>query len=207
MIGMIKKDLLMLKNNMKSTLIAIAIYIFYSIMFEIDMSFFLPFLGLMLCMSTISYDEFNNWHAYVSTLPQGKINVIKSKYIITIGITTILTIVGVIISMIMGNMTNNYEEYVSIIMGELLAIIFVISVLYPILFKYGAEKGRLAMIVVGLTLFGIFTLLTKVIKIKIPKEVITLLDSYLPIISIIVAIILIGCSYLISKKIYLKKEF
>ena len=207
MIGMIKKDLLMLKNNMKSTLIAIAIYIFYSIMFEIDMSFFLPFLGLMLCMSTISYDEFNNWHAYVSTLPQGKINVIKSKYIITIGITTILTIVGVIISMIMGNMTNNYEEYVSIIMGELLAIIFVISVLYPILFKYGAEKGRLAMIVVGLTLFGIFTLLTKVIKIKIPKEVITLLDSYLPIVSIIVAIILIGCSYLISKKIYLKKEF
>lgn len=207
MIGMIKKDLLMLKNNMKSTLIAIAIYIFYSIMFEIDMSFFLPFLGLMLCMSTISYDEFNNWHAYVSTLPQGKINVIKSKYIITIGITTILTIVGVIISMIMGNMTNNYEEYVSIIMGELLAIIFAISVLYPILFKYGAEKGRLAMIVVGLTLFGIFTLLTKVIKIKIPKEVITLLDSYLPIISIIVAIILISCSYLISKKIYLKKEF
>ena len=207
MIGMIKKDLLMLKNNMKSTLIAIAIYIFYSIMFEIDMSFFLPFLGLMLCMSTISYDEFNNWHAYVSTLPQGKINVIKSKYIITIGITTILTIVGVMISMIMGNMTNNYEEYISIIMGELLAIIFVISVLYPILFKYGAEKGRLAMIVVGLTLFGIFTLLTKVIKIKIPKEVITLLDSYLPIISIIVAIILIGCSYLISKKIYLKKEF
>lgn len=207
MIGMIKKDLLMLKNNMKSTLIAIAIYIFYSIMFEIDMSFFLPFLGLMLCMSTISYDEFNNWHAYVSTLPQGKINVIKSKYIITIGITTILTIVGVIISTIMGNMTNNYEEYISIIMGELLAIIFVISVLYPILFKYGAEKGRLAMIVVGLTLFGIFTLLTKVIKIKIPKEVITLLDSYLPIISIIVAIILISCSYLISKKIYLKKEF
>ena len=63
------------------------------------------------------------------------------------------------------------------------------------------------MIVVGLTLFGIFTLLTKVIKIKIPKEVITLLDSYLPIISIIVAIILISCSYLISKKIYLKKEF
>lgn len=207
MIGMIKKDLLMLKNNMKSTLIAIAIYIFYSIMFEIDMSFFLPFLGLMLCMSTISYDEFNNWHAYVSTLPQGKINVIKSKYIITIGVTTILTIVGVIISMIMGNMTNNYEEYVSIIMGKLLAIIFAISVLYPILFKYGAEKGRLAMIVVGLTLFGIFTLLTKVIKIKIPKEVITLLDSYLPIISIIVAIILISCSYLISKKIYLKKEF
>ena len=207
MIGMIKKDLLMLKNNMKSTLIAIAIYIFYSIMFEIDMSFFLPFLGLMLCMSTISYDEFNNWHAYVSTLPQGKINVIKSKYIITIGITTILTIVGVMISMIMGNMANNHEEYISTIMGELLAIIFVISVLYPILFKYGAEKGRLAMIVVGLTLFGIFTLLTKVIKIKIPKEVITLLDSYLPIISIIVAIILIGCSYLISKKIYLKKEF
>ena len=97
----------MLKNNMKSTLIAIAIYIFYSIMFEIDMSFFLPFLGLMLCMSTISYDEFNNWHAYVSTLPQGKINVIKSKYIITIGVTTILTIVGVIISMIMGNIIRS----------------------------------------------------------------------------------------------------
>ena len=81
MIGMIKKDLYMIRNNYKALGVALVIYLFYSITFNMDMSFFLPFMGLMICISTINYDEYNNWHTYAASLPQGRINIIKSKYI------------------------------------------------------------------------------------------------------------------------------
>lgn len=209
MIGMIKKDLFMIKNNYKSILIALAIYIFYSIEFDMDMSFFLPFMGLMICISTISYDDYNNWHTYATSLPQGKINVIKSKYITTIGITVLLTIISILLSFIIGSVkgTLNIDESLATIMGELFAIIFMLSLIFPILFKYGSEKGRIAMMTIGFGMFGLIILLSKVVKVEISKNLINFLDSYFVIIFIIGSGIMIAISYYISKKVYLKREF
>ena len=209
MIGMIKKDLFMIKNNYKTILIALAIYVFYSIQFDMDMTFFLPFMGLMICISTFSYDDYNNWHTYATSLPQGKINIIKSKYITTICITTVLTIISILFSFIISSVrgTLNIDESLSTIMGELIAIILMMSVLFPILFKYDSEKGRIAMITIGFGMFGVIILLSKVVKIEIPESLINFLDSYFIIIFIIVSIILIAISYYVSKKVYLKREF
>lgn len=209
MIGMIKKDLYMIKNNYKSILIALAIYIFYSIEFDMDMSFFLPFMGLMICISTISYDDYNNWHTYATSLPQGKINVIKSKYITTIGITVLLTIISILLSFIIGSVkgTLNIDESLATIMGELFAIIFMLSLIFPILFKYGSEKGRIAMIIIGLGMFGLIILISKLVKVEISNDLINFLESYFIIIFIIVSIIMITISYYVSRKVYLKREF
>jgi len=209
MIGMIKKDLFMIKNNYKTILIALAIYVFYSIQFDMDMTFFLPFMGLMICISTFSYDDYNNWHTYATTLPQGKINVIKSKYITTIGITTLLTIISILLSFIIASArgTLNIDESLSTIMGELLAIIFMLSLLFPILFKYDSEKGRIAMITIGFGMFGVIILLSKVVKVEISESLINFLDSYFIIIFIVVSITMIAISYYVSKKVYLKREF
>jgi len=208
-IGMIKKDLFMIKNNYKSILIALAIYIFYSIEFDMDMSFFLPFMGLMICISTISYDDYNNWHTYATSLPQGKINVIKSKYITTIGITILLTIISILLSFIIGSVkgTLNIDESLATIMGELFAIIFMLSLIFPILFKYGSEKGRIAMIIIGLGMFGLIILISKLVKVEISNDLINFLESYFIIIFIIVSIIMITISYYVSRKVYLKREF
>ena len=75
MLGMIKKDLFMIKNSLKSIIFALIIFVFYTIMFDMDMYFLLPFMTLMISITTFSYDDFNNWHSFASTLPQGKINV------------------------------------------------------------------------------------------------------------------------------------
>ena len=82
MLGMIKKDIFMIRNNLKPLIFAIFIYLFYTFMFEADMSFILPFMTLMICISTFGYDEYNNWYSFAAALPQGKINTVKSKYII-----------------------------------------------------------------------------------------------------------------------------
>ena len=209
MIGMIKKDLLMIKNNYKAIIVTMILLVFYSVMFEIDMLFFLPFMGLMVCISTINYDEYNNWYTYATTLPQGKINVVNSKYLTTIGVTLLLTIVGVILSLITSGIkgTLNIDDSLSGILGELLVIIFIMSVLFPVLFKYGSEKGRMAMIIIGIGIFGIVFLFKSVFSIEIPNNIIEFLDLYFPIIFIVVSVFLLSISYWFSKKIYLHREF
>ena len=76
-----------------------------------------------------------------------------------------------------------------------------------LIFKYGAEKGRIVMLMVGISIMGIILFITNSIKIRVSNSLIVFLDLYFPIIFLIVAILLISISYFISKRIYLKKEF
>ena len=209
MLGMIKKDIFMITNNLKSLLLAMMIYFFYTMMFDMDMSFILPFMIMMLCISTFSYDDYNNWHSFASALPKGKINIVKSKYITTISLTIIATIISIICTFIISNLktTINFSDAISSISGYLFAIFILVSILFPFLFKYGAEKGRIVMFILGMGIFAVFILLKKVLNISIPANIITFFDSYGLIIFLALSIVFISISYLISKKIYLKKEF
>lgn len=209
MLGLIKKDLFMIKNNYRSILIALIIYVFYSTQFSMNMLFFLPFMGLMICISTISYDDFNNFHLYASSLPYGKCGVVKSKYITTIAVTLLLTIVSLIVDVVTSKYKADYIFFDSLsnLMGSLFAMILLMSVLYPILFKFGAEKGRIAMLSISFFVlcFGMFV--TKFINFSISKELINFFNSYYMVIFCVLSVLFIGISYIISKKIYLKKEF
>lgn len=209
MLGMIKKDLFMIRNNLKSLLLAIIIYFFYTMMFDMDMSFILPFMIMMICISTFSYDDYNNWHSFASSLPKGKINIVISKYITTISLTIIATIISIICTFIISNFktTINFSDAISSIGGYLFAIFILVSILFPFLFKYGAEKGRIVMFILGMGIVAVFILLKKVLNISIPANIITFFDSYGLIIFLVLSVIFISISYLISKKIYLKKEF
>ena len=209
MFGMIKKDMFMIKNNLKSIMATLIIFIFYTIMFDMNITFFLPFMTLMICISTFSYDDFNNWHSYASVLPSGKVNVVKSKYITTIIFIIVMVFISLLLSICISSFRGsiNLDEILSTVIGELFAIVFIMSILFPVLFKYGAEKGRIVMLMVGISIMGIILFITNSIKIRVSNSLIVFLDLYFPIIFLIVAILLISISYFISKRIYLKKEF
>ena len=209
MFGMIKKDIFMIRNNLKTLLLAIIIYFFYTMMFDMDMSFILPFMIMMICISTFSYDDYNNWHSFSAALPKGKINNVKSKYITTISLTFIAAIISIICTFVISNFktTINFSDAISSISGYLFAIFILVSILFPFIFKYGAEKGRIVMFILGMGIVAIFILLKKVLNISIPANIITFFDYYGLIISLVLSVIFISISYLISKKIYLNKEF
>ena len=81
------------------------------------------------------------------------------------------------------------------------------SILFPVLFKYGSEKGRIVMIIIGLGIVGIGLLFSKIFSIEIPNNLISFLDLYFPIIFPVISVTMVIISYYISKKIYLTKEF
>ena len=209
MLGLIKKDILMIKNNLKFLLISLIIYVMFAIANEVDISFIIPFMIAMFFISTFSYDEYNNWHAYAITLPNGRNNVVKSKYIATLLLITVATLVSIILSIVMSSIrkTLDIEEILSSCMGSTIAIIFIISLIYPLLFKFGSEKGRIALFIVSFVLVAIVSLSSKITTFSISKNLIIFVENNLPLIFIISIVLMLSISYIISVKIYSKKEY
>ena len=209
MVGLIKKDLLMIKSNLKMVLIMLVVFFIMALQGEFDISFVPAFISVMLFMSTFSYDEFNKWDAYAVTLPNGRKNVVKSKYVASLILTIVTIILTIILNSLVGLINNNleFDKFISTIMGCVFGVILIQSIMYPFIFKYGMEKGRIGLFVISFAIVGIIGLLSSVLKINIPTNVVTFFDNYWFVIIPLISIVLLLISYKISEKIYLKKEF
>ena len=78
--GLVKKDLMMIKSNLKLIGIMLIIFTIMAITGTSDISFLPAFISAVLFMSTFSYDEYNKWDAYAITFPNGRKNIIKSLF-------------------------------------------------------------------------------------------------------------------------------
>ena len=149
MLGLIKKDFLIIKANLKSMVITFIVYLMLASQGTFDVTFIIPIIGIMLFISTFSYDDFNNWNSYAVTLPDGRRNVVRAKYIASIILTVVLGIIalaiGIGISYIKTNAIN-LNEIISSLMGTVLSSVIIIALLYPIVFKFGATNGRIILL-------------------------------------------------------------
>ena len=166
MLGLIKKDFLLIKANLKSMIIIFVIYIMLAFQGTLDATFIIPLIGIILFLSTFSYDDFNNWNSYAVTLPNGRKNVVRAKYIASPILMIILAVVafsiGIGISYIKTN-SINLDEIISSLMGTMLSIVIINSLLYPIVFKFGATNGRIILFAVVFGIAGIGTLIAQFI--------------------------------------------
>lgn len=201
--GLIIKDILMIKNNIKLLSIAFLVWLILSSTQNNDITFVLPFLAIMIFISTFSYDDYNNWNAYAITLPNGRKNVVKSKYIASIILTVVIALICGVISYIFykTKMLNLIQQ----LSGSLVGVIIVISLLYPIMFKYGSEKGRIITMLLVIGTVCISGLISKIIN--IPEKYINIFSNYETAFLAVISIVSLIISYIISKKIYLKKEY
>lgn len=210
MLGLIKKDFLLIKANLKSMVIIFIVYLILAFQGTFDVTFIIPLIGIMLFISTFSYDDFNNWNSYAVTLPDGRKNVVRAKYIASIILTVILGIISLAISIGIGYArTNsiNLEETISALMGTALSSVIIISLLYPIVFKFGATNGRIILFAVIFGTTGIIAVISNFVDMTSIINMINELDSCSFIAIPIISVILLGISYLISNKIYQSKEF
>lgn len=215
MLSLIKKDLLIIKNNLK--LIGVMLIIFFAIAMQdnFDITVVLPFImsnyffTIVIFMSTFSYDEFNKWDAYAVTLPNGRKNIVRAKYI-----TNLILIVGALIITLVLNYfigyINNGLDFSQVIASSLemtIGITLVESIMFPLIFKFGIEKGRIGLFALTIALGGIATIISKKGNINIPDGIVTFFNNYYFVIIPVILIIAILLSYKISERIYSKKEF
>ena len=210
MFGLIKKDFLLIKANLRSMMIVFIVYLILTFQGTFDVTFIVPIIGIMLFISTFSYDDFNNWNSYAVTLPNGRKNVVRAKYIASIILTVILGIgalaIGIGISYTKTN-SINLDEIISSLMGTMLSSVIIISLLYPSVFKFGATNGRIILFAVVFGIAGIGAFIAQFVDMTFIINMINRLDSYVLVAIPIISVILLGISYLISNKIYQSKEF
>lgn len=207
MIGLMYKDLLLLKNNLKIMWIFIVLYIVLSFMGVMDISFVLPFLIVFSFISTFSWDDFNKWNAYAITLPNGRKNVVKSKYLLTLIIVVICFFLTIFLSCLItytqGKPIDIWQIMQPILISNIILLI-IPALMYPLIYKFGIEKARISFAIV----FILFILGILLIIKLIPSEMLSIVNTkvMIPIICILVISVLYFISYLIARKIFINKE-
>lgn len=114
-----------------------------------------------------------------------------------------------ILSFIIGYINKNFDfwETISAMFGCSFAIILLQSIIYPVIFKYGIEKGRIALFVGVFLITGILGILISNVQVSVPESVINFFNNYGIIILILIMTSMFLFSYKISERIYEKKEF
>ena len=210
MIGLIKKDIAMIKSNFKLLGILIVVYAVMGFLGEMDISFILPFMSIMIMISTFSYDTYNQWDAYSISLPNGRRNSVKSKYVTTILMILIVSLITMMLSFLISYVNTNsinYEQILIAMFGNIFGTFLVLSFLYPIIYKFGLEKARIGifLVVFGIVIIGGF--LSRYFDLSFVGRTLSFLEDYLVILLIIIMIVMVYLSYKISEKIFHKKEF
>lgn len=210
MLGLIKKDLLMIKSNLKTLVILFFVYGFMAYQGKMDLSFILPFMSVMIMISTFSYDTYNKWDTYAITLPDGRKNSVRAKYLATIlliiATTIIVTILSAVISYVQTNGVD-YENIFSTILGAVFVTTLLQSLMYPAIYKFGVEKARIGIFIVVFGIAIIGGIIAKFVNFESMFQALDNLGNYLMIILPIVMIVILYLSYKISEGIYKKKEY
>lgn len=213
--GLIKKDLLLLKSQLKSYLVIVLVFAIVSFMSN-DNTFItlLPILGVMLIISTLSFDNYYKWDAFALTLPLSRKDNVKSKYILAILITLTFIVFSTCILIAFNTIKGleiNAFNIITLMCGSLLGASIATSISLPLMYKFGSENGRMIMIImvfaIGGCMAGIAELLSSYFDQTFLNNALTFISSNILPIMILVMIILLLFSYFLTLKIYMHKEF
>jgi len=212
MLGLVKKDLFLLKSNLVYFLVIALIYSFMIIEGAFDVSFvmILPFIAVVMFLSTFSYDNYNKWDAYAITLPVGRKEIVMAKYIATIVIIIISSIIGLFISYFISLLSNHVYDVKYVLeefLGTIFGIIVVISMMFPLIFKFGIEKARILLFVCVFGVIIALELVANYIDFDNLFGIVNILEKGWFIVIPLISCLFVLISYLISLRIYLKKEF
>ncbi len=201
--GLILKDFINLKKQSKVIGVLVVFYLLLAITTKNNSMFgaMMLILFAMMPITAISYDERANWDKYGLTMPVSRTEMVLSKYILGLILSSFALVLNFIVQILMGTEMNTENiTIVFVIFG--VSIIF-FSLLLPIMFKFGVEKGRMLMILVLMLPTIIIMLLPEIVKTPPSEEMITKALYALPFIIVIIYVL----SIFISINIYNKKEF
>ena len=177
---------------------------------DVNSSFFMAYSTLMASMipvTLISYDEKNGWNTYSEVFPWSRKQIVSSKYLMALILTGSMWLLTILTQMIrmMRDPSIRWEELMALLSILLAMGLVGTSVMLPIIFKFGSEKGRLAYLVVivmvcasaaGFSTAGI----------QIGEYCPEFLIRYLPAVVLVAAVCIFIGSWLLSVKFYREKE-
>lgn len=214
--GLIIKDFMNIKSYKTTMIFLIVIFVITSFANN-ETATFLPMMVTiifgMIGVSSFSYDNVSKADKYILSFATKK-EIVKARYIYILLLSVIGAIIGIIASIILELFkVGNMLELGNILLTILTAILIMIvlqSIQIPIMYKFGAEKGRIVQMVSILTITTVISgSIVYLVKMLPPYSLddVKVFMQYVYIIGIAVIALIYFISYKISYKIYLKKEF
>ena len=233
--GLIIKDLLLLRKTFKNMIAIFIGALLISIAFG---NYFLtvaliPLMIISVGMTAFQNDEINNQESYTATYPLSRVKIVTARYLLTLLLIAISLYVGllsyvfvdkVIIPILIGLSENGVEALgvikpengLNIFMIRELAMIeaselFVYSIFYPVIYKYGCEKSKYVLMSIVMISLGVLSMFSVYINVINPDAVnmVQIFDAIekhgLVAISILVVVSMI-ISYFLSIKFYKHKD-
>ncbi len=204
--GLILKDFLNLRKYSRSVFLVLAFYVLYGVMLD-NASFIVGMISLlftMMAITSFSYDDLAKWDKYALSLPVTRKEMVLSKYILAV----ILAIAGALLAFASSIILSAIKTPVGI--TEQLAVTYVlfaisiifVSILLPLIYKFGVEKSRIMILLVFAVPAAIVFVLGNVgFKLPTESQLMTLLYA-----SPFIIIAVFAISYLISYSVYKKKD-
>lgn len=216
--GLLIKDIKLLLGQKKFFTVVIAMGIFFMLSNENPVSgvSYITMLLSIFTLSTISYDEFDNGMSFLMTLPIERKTYAREKYVFA-GMIAVLSAVGTsILAYVLGKVMNVEVDMTEVI-GVACVIVLIswlmLAITIPLQIKFGAEKGRIAMLLAVGGVFGVLFFLAKGLSssgVDISGVVLFLqgLEAWQLVSASVFAVILVLlASYLICVRIINKKEY
>lgn len=154
--GLLIKDFKLMKGQKNFLFAIIAIAVFLSAFFDnaLFVISYLSFVLSLFSLSSISYDEFDNGNAFLFTLPFSRKEYAVEKYLFAFMAGGSALIFSTVLVVTFGIIrSNHYFTEIAFTFLIMIPILFIVqSIMIPVQLKFGAEKGRTAIIVI----LGIF---------------------------------------------------
>ena len=163
--GLLIKDFVYIKNQRVFLLILAAISVYFFVSGQ-NLFFVVTYVSAMfatLIVNTVSFDEQDGGMGFLFTLPISRKAYVLEKYVFGILMAFAMVLFGGIflfVAAVIKEPLYDMQEIVTLFACALLVPVFLLSVMLPVMLKFGTEKSRAAMFLV----LGIFILIGYGIK-------------------------------------------
>ncbi|HIR00001.1 MAG TPA: ABC-2 transporter permease [Candidatus Scybalocola faecavium] len=217
--GLLIKDFKLMKNQKSFFIILLVICVAF-INMDSGENFilgFFTFICSLFCVTTISYDEFDNGNAFLFTLPFTRSTYVWEKYCLGLLTGTFAWLIAFVMATAAWIMKSPGENFMTQWLPECVVILLidwiVLALMIPFQLKFGAERSRFAMLIAFGAIFLLVLLGGQLLSLL--KVDLTGIDRMMTgaggigILSACLAagLICLALSFSISKRIVEKKEF
>ncbi len=215
--GLMVKDLKLIMQKKKYFVIFAVLAVFLAI--NTDGSFIISYLtmvGLVMAISTISSDEFDNGLPFLMTLPVSRKDYVMEKVLFSGMSVGVFWLAGGILQVIVSSVMGKKMDFAVMAMESLvflLVFLFIMSLMIPIELHFGLEKSRMAMVMIGVICFALGILGPKLLgTLNIdPRPLASAIESIPPYVlmagGIAVTLLALFLSVLVTTRVMEKKEF
>lgn len=170
--SLLLKDLYNIGHNSKAmVLVLLILAVFLGPTSEwIGYAFPSAIMCAMMVITTFAFDDHSQWNKYAVVMPISRKDIVAAKFIVLTIFSAIGAVSGFVISLIGGTLTKSIDfsgdkitellimTGVAFVMG-----VFFMSNAIPLVIRYGAEKGRLFIIISCVIPIGIYYITDKLL--------------------------------------------